>query len=179
MIFYYLVCLAVAGLVFLLLRRWEAGVEADLKEGARAEYDLLRRKRPTLLEGVDPATFEAIHVRVQRPRYPRYLFAVVAVFFLASPVMLGLLSGAAWLAQETGLVPQPGDVATEIYFDSGNASIIRKANPETLAYIVQGWAGFYYFFGMLAFWMLTVWVVMRRYHLRSPGSLEEELIRAR
>ncbi|MBB4657980.1 hypothetical protein [Parvularcula dongshanensis] len=180
MIVFVTACAVLLGLLWALHWLWRRRIEAELTEGAAGEYERHRARDPELMEGMTLERFRAIYARVERPRYPTYLLGAITAFALGTPVLLALMSGAAYYAQRAGLIAQPGEAANRIYFsDSGTASIARRVSPEALSYILQGWAGFYYFFGLLFFWILIVAVAMRRYHARTPGFLREEVLRSR
>lgn len=158
---------------------WKRPVERDIAEGAQTAFQNLSEKDPDLMEGLNETNFAVIYRRTHYPRFPAYALIAFGIFLAGTPIALAILSAIAHLASTVGIIPQPGDAATELYLGSGETSVVRKFNPETLSYILQGWAGFYYFFGLLGFWLGTVYFVMKRYHLRAPGTLREEILRAR
>ncbi|MEM9232607.1 MAG: hypothetical protein AAGA69_00030 [Pseudomonadota bacterium] len=179
MLFYLLFCAIVIGGGYGLHHYWAGRIKADLQYGAKEDFARIQRTDAPLLEGLDEGQFEQIYTETHFPRFPAYVLATVGIFLLGSPIILGLLAGLAYYAAEWGWIPQPGDVATDLYLGAGDASIIRRTDTETLSYIVEGFSGFYYFFGLLFFWMAVVWFVMRRYHKRAPGDLREEVLRRR
>lgn len=177
MLYYLLFCAFVIGSGYALHHFWQKKIRAELDVGASHEAERLRRADAALMDGVSDEDFRQHYTSANLPRFPGYLLATVAAFLIGTPVLLGLLNAIAYYAGRWGLVPQPGEVATDLYLGSGDASIIRKSDPETLSYIVQGFSGFYYFFGLLGFWILVVYLVMRRYHKKAPGSVDEEIRR--
>ena len=179
MFIYLLICAVIIGGGYALHRYWKRKVEADLAAGAKEEYARFTRTEAKLMEGIDEAKFTEIYTATHIPRFPAYLLLTVAIFLVGTPIVLGLLAGLSFYAGEWGLIPQAGEVATDLYLGSGDASIIRRSNPETLSYIVQGYAGFYYFFGLLFFWLGVVYFAMRRYHRKTPGSIREEIMRSK
>lgn len=179
MLIYLLICAVIIGGGYGLHEYWRRKVTEDLHHGARTDYEVFQRHDAKLLDGMDEERFREIYVASQIPRFPSYVLLTVAVFLIGTPVIMALLAGFAFYAGEWGIIPQPGDVATELYLGAGDASLIRKASPETLTYMIQDYAGFYYFFGLLFFWLAVVYVVMRRYHKRMPGSVREEIMRSK
>lgn len=179
MLFYLLFCAVVIGGGYALHRYWAKGITTDLDIGAKEEFARIERTDAALLEGLDQPRFTKIYTATHFPRFPSYVLLTVSVFLIGTPVVLGLLAGISYYAGRWGIIPQAGDVATDLYLGAGDASLIRKTNPETLTYIVQGYSGFYYFFGLLFFWIAVVYVVMKRYHGKAPGSLREEILRRR
>lgn len=179
MVHYAIFSLVILALGYGLLWIWRRRIDAELAEGAGVELTGLRNSDPDLVEGIDEAQFAKIYHRTLFPRFPAYAFTAVAIFLIGTPVVLGLLNAGVVFGLKWGIIPQPGIAATELYLGAGDASVVRKVNPETLSYILQGWSGFYYFFGLLAFWIGTLILVMRRYHGRTPGTLREEILRAR
>lgn len=176
---YYALVLTVLALWFVLLRLWERRVDADITAGAAVQWDLLKRRDPDLLEGFDRARFEALFRRVEAPRGPRHVFAAVAIFLAAAPLVLAGSTLALRALERAGIIPQPAEQAQRLRVTSEGIRIIREADLTTLQYILQGWAGFSTFFSLLIFWVIVFYLVMRRLHARKPGSLREEILRAR
>lgn len=158
---------------------WRRRVDEDLSVGAQTDWDHLRQTQPDLLADLDEDRFGALYAKANLPRFPAYALAALGTFLAGTPIMLGLLNAGAYVSLRLGVVPQPGDAAVDLYFNADGASFVRRVSPEALSYILQGWSGFYLFFGLLIFWMGTVYVLMRRYHTRTPGTLKEEILRAR
>ena len=194
---------------------WRRRIEAELAEGAAAEYERLvlmdqKADRATrtaahledrpeddaelvafrasplatmvgqkpLMTDVTPEGFAPLFARTERPRFPTYALAAVTVFALGTPVVLGLLNVGAMLIERSADVDY-GRVATRLQTGEGGFSVARSMDLTQLQYVIQGFAGFYYFFGLALFWITTVALVMRRYYRRMPGSLREEVLRAR
>lgn len=176
---YILISALVFGLAYGAFYIWRRPVERDIAEGATVEFERLKASDPDLVEGMDEAKFYEIYRAEYYPRFPVYALIALGIFLAGTPIVLGLLSGLVYFGFQWGWIPQPVDAATELYLGSTETSVVRKFNPETLAYILQGWSGFYYFFGLLGFWITTVYFVMKRYHSRTPGTLREEILRAR
>ena len=164
--------------------RWRASIDADLAEGAALEWAHYQRHEPDFVAHLDEAAFKAIYIRVNEPRFPGYALATLVSFFMALPAVFILLSGALWLAGETGIIPEPVDVARQMNLEGGTITILGKdideqTRYEAALYYIRDLAGFYYFFGVLLSWLLIVAFFMRRYHRRRPGYLRDEIIRAR
>ncbi|ADM09005.1 hypothetical protein PB2503_04652 [Parvularcula bermudensis HTCC2503] len=167
------------GLAFAAYRWWRRRVHRELEIGAASTYQRYLSSEPDFLSGITEARFADIYCHALEPRLPGYILAITVLFVLGSPLVLGTLAGLAALAAATGMVPQPGDVAMDLHLNAQGASLVRRFSPDTLAYIVQGWSGFYYFFGLLAYWIALSALLMRRYHRRSSGSLRAAVRRAR
>lgn len=159
--------------------RWARGVDSDIAIGAGAEWDRVTAQDPALLEGVDRATFEKVYRHVHFPRYPGYALAAFSSFILSLPISFGLLAGGLWLAEELGWTPVPQHVAQHYLVENGHMKLVTAATPEAAFYYVSDLGGFYYFFGILIVWIAIVTFFMRRFHMRRPGHLREELLRAR
>ncbi|MEM9421871.1 MAG: hypothetical protein AAF986_05095 [Pseudomonadota bacterium] len=179
MLTYILVTALIIGAVYGVFRLWQRRIDEDLAIGAKADWEMLSSSDPTLLKGLDEPAFQTIYHKTHVPRFPAYVAAAIIMFLVGTPAVLSLLEAIAYFGLRFGIVPQPGDAATQLYLNAEGASVIRRVSPEALSYILQGWAGFYYFFGMLTFWIGLVYVLMTRYHRRTPGTLREEIIRAR
>ncbi|MEM9286560.1 MAG: hypothetical protein AAGA39_11805, partial [Pseudomonadota bacterium] len=81
--------------------------------------------------------------------------------------------------ERTGVIPQPAAAAQQIKLTADGIKLVREADLDALQYILQGWGGFFFFFSLLLFWVgVFVWV-MRRFHSQRPGSLRDEILRAR
>lgn len=159
---------------------WKRHVEADLAEGAVEEWSRLQRADPELVHGLDQPRFAAIYRQVEMPRFPGYAVAVIIVFLLGTPVFLSLLTAGDYLLTEYVFVPPADGQETNIFIDdTGQTRVFSDVPPEAAMYYIEDLGGFYYFFGLLAFWIGIVWFFMRRYHGRTPGSLRDEIIRAR
>lgn len=179
MLGYYLVVLLCVGLAGTALWFWRRRVMADIAVGAPSAFDLLHRQNPALLKGLDRDRFAAIYLRTEMPRLPVTMFGIVTVFLLATPLYLALLSGLAHIATVVGIIPSPLEFADQLTLGRDGIGLAPRFSPEAIAYIAQDWAGFYYFFGLLGFWILTGYVGLSVHHRRTPGTLREEIIRAR
>lgn len=179
MLTYYGICATLLAAAYGLYRLWRRGIDADLREGAGVEYERLRRTDPDLLKDMAPDAFADVYMRTEVPRFPAYALATAALFLGATPLVLGLFNGLAVLMLDSGVVPASQETATSLYLNADGASVLRKTDPETIAYVLEGWAGFYLFFVMLGFWLSVLAIMMRRYHGRTPGTLREEILRAR
>ena len=199
------------GLFFL----WRRRVDAELREGASAEYARLvamdqKAARATetaarldglaeddpdvvafratpaatmvgqapLMAGVEEARFAPIFVRTETPRFPAYALTALTVFALGTPLVVALLNVGAFAIERAGGANY-GETAARLQLDGEGLAVARSMDLTQLQYVIEGFAGFYYFFGLAVFWVLTVALVMRRYHRRTPGSLREEVLRAR
>lgn len=158
---------------------WARRVRAEIAEGAAVEWERLSANDPEVLEGIDRARFEAIYARTHFPRFPAYALAAAASFVAALPLVFGVLAGAIYAAERTGVLPAPVSVADRYLIDGDRMRIVNAAPPEAAYYWVQDLGGFYYFFGVVFAWMAIVWFFVRRYHARRPGYLRDELLRAR
>lgn len=178
MLTYILVTLLIGGLGYAGLHFWQKRIQEEVVEGAEFEYTHYARNESELVDHLNKDEFSTIYARVHSPRFPAYAYVTVMIFLIGAPILLAIQSGLAYLSVRWGLIPQPGDAATSLYLNADGASIIRRTDTTTLSYILQGWSGFYYFFGLLFFWIGLVTVMMRRYHRRSTGSLRDELMRS-
>ena len=179
MLAYFLIIGLIIGVVYGAFWLWQRRVDEDIAVGAKADWERLSASDPALLKGLDEPSFSAIYRRAHLPRFPASIVAAIALFLIGTPLILALLEGGAYALVRFEIIPQPGDAATELYWNAEGASIVRRVSPEALSYILQGWSGFYYFFGLLAFWMGVVYFLMTRYNRRTPGTLREEILRAR
>ncbi|MEM1379918.1 MAG: hypothetical protein AAGH41_04750 [Pseudomonadota bacterium] len=176
---YYLVILCGLALWFVAIRFWQGRVNAEIREGAAIEWDLLQRKDPDLLKGLTQESFTAIFRRVEMPRGPQHVFTAVATFFAGAPFVLALTTILIRFLERTGVIPQPAEQAQQIRLTNDGIQLIAQADLTTLQYILQGWGGFFTFFSLLIFWVIVFFVVFRSFYKRRPGSLREEILRAR
>jgi hypothetical protein len=95
------------------------------------------------------------------------------------PATFGVLAAALLIADRFGVSPAPSDLANRYLIEGDSMRIITVAPPEAALYWIRDLGGFYYFFGVLASWLIIVAVFTRRYHSRRPGHLRDELQRAR
>ncbi|MGF1542961.1 MAG: hypothetical protein ACFB00_00360 [Parvularculaceae bacterium] len=159
--------------------RWSRNVAAEIAEGAEATWARMQAQEPELLAGVDRSTFDAIYARANAPRFPKYALACAAAFALALPATFAVLSGAAFLGERAGVFAPPAEIARYIPLDEVRSAADDGGRDERALYIAESFAGFYYYFGVVAVWLAIVAVAMRKFHLRRPGTLRDELIRAR
>lgn len=172
------VILGVAGGAFWL---WRRKVLSEIAEGAGVEYTRLQKTDPALLAGLDEDRFRAIFHHVEMPRFPAYALGALATFLIGTPLMLGLLGGIDYFMNSMGLIPEPADV-TDRYFIDEDGSLrgwFDNVEREGLQAWLDSLGGFFYYFGLLFFWLLIFWAFMSRYHKRAPGTLRDEIIRAR
>lgn len=175
-----LVPLVFLGLFYGVYRYWKAGVEGEIVEGAAYEYERLSRQDPDLIKGLDEKSFVGFYRTVEMPRLPGYVLAIFVTFIIGTPLMLVALSAGDWAMNHFDMIPQPNDVVTRFLLEEdGTARLVKDVSPEALQYYVRDLGGFYYFFGMLGFWVAIVWLFMYRYHSRAPGLLREEILRGR
>lgn len=168
--------LALAGLAYWF---WMKKVAAEVAEGAAFEWALMQKHESEFLAGITEEKFREIYARVHTPRFPGYALATVATFFLSLPVNLGLLSLGAWAAEKTGLIPEPAEVVRYVRLGGAKATESWQCDTSCQMQIAESFAGFYYFFGMIAGWLVIVWFFTRRFHARRPGLLRDEIIRAK
>lgn len=174
------VILAILGVAYGAYWWWKRQVIADIDEGAQAEFERLSRQDATLMAGLDEPKFRKIYEATEMPRFPGYAVATLATFLLGTPIFLALLAWGDVMMNTTGMIPAPGEVVTRLAIDdTGSTRVMADVPPEALQYYVEDLGGFYYFFGLLLFWIAIVVFFMRRYHARTPGSLRDEIIRAR
>jgi hypothetical protein len=179
MLTYLLLAFVLLGLSGAAYWLWRRRINADLQAGAQAEFERLEHADPALLQGLDLPRFSEIYARTNEPRFPGYALLAFAIFVLSAPFVLGIVDGTFYLAARGGLLAQPGEVATNLYIGSDSASVIRRVSPETFSYVMQGWSGLLYFLVLLGLWLVIGFVLMRRYHRRTPGTLREEVLRSR
>ncbi|WOI53241.1 hypothetical protein [Parvularcula sp. LCG005] len=179
MIGYILFCILFLGACAGIYWYWFRKVSEDLAVGAQAELAHLRKADPALVSDLDDDAFARIYTRVNQPRFPLYALVTVAIFLVGTPIVLILMSAFSYYSLLWGWTPQPNEVALDLYLTADSTSLVRKASPEQLAYMVQDYAGFYYFFGLLIFWIAIAYLTMSQYHRRAPGSLREEVLRSR
>lgn len=158
---------------------WSKKIEAEIVEGAALEWTRLEDNAATMIEGHDRASFDNVYRKVHFPRFPKYALAIAAAFVLALPAVFGALSGALWVGERVGVVAEPADLAKYVPLSDGKTPAQSAYNEERALYLAKDFAGFYYYFGLFAAWLTIVAVFMRFYHQRAPGSLREELVRAK
>ncbi len=170
------VLLALAGGLYW---RWKKKIAEEIAEGAAIEWAMYQKNEPDFLEGMSEEKFREIYARVHTPRFPGYALAAVAAFFISLPVTFAVLNIGLWAASATGLLPEPVDVADRVFIEDGRLVMFKDTPPEAALYYIRDLAGFYYFFGVIASWLLIVWFFMRRFHSRRPGYMRDEIIRSR
>lgn len=179
MLWYYAVVLAVIGAAFVGYRLWVKRVEEDITVGAAAAYAQMQANEPAFMEGLTPEKFRDIYRRVHFPRFPGYAVACMATFLVATPPILGVLSGLLYVADRLGFVAAPIDIAERYFIEGDRVRIFTAAPPEVAIYYAQDLSGFYYFFGLAIAWVIIVFLFMRRFHAGRPGYIRDEIIRAR
>ncbi|MEO0880414.1 MAG: hypothetical protein AAFY22_11975 [Pseudomonadota bacterium] len=170
-----LICLALGGLYWL----WARRIDAEVREGADIEWSHLQEAEPSLLEGYDKERFLQIYRRVHFPRFPGHALAAVCAFVVSLPVTFAAIGASIWLGERLGWIPEPARLSRYIPLGDTSSAEEGYCDAECRLYLVEAYAGFYFFFAILAIWLVIVAVVMRRYHARRPGYLREELIRNR
>ncbi len=168
-----------AALAAALYALWARHVRKEIAEGAGVAYERFRRDEPHLLEGVDEATFARLYARANFPRFPKYLLVSFAAFIAALPAVFALLTAALWGLDRAGLTAEPAELARYVPMGEARTDEGRAQRQEMALYLARDYAGFYYFFGVIASWIAILAVTMREYHRRRPGDVREELIRAR
>lgn len=176
---YYLVAILVLGAWFGVYRYWSRKVEADIAAGAAYEFEHLQRADPELIAGMDQARFHKVFARVEMPRQPFFTWLAAAIFLLCAPLILALTTVTIRWMEVTGIIPQPAEQAQQLKLSADGFRLVRTADLEALELILQGWGGFFSFFALLFFWVAVFYAVMRHYHAQRPGSLREEVLRAR
>ena len=167
--------LVLVGVYFFWVRR----VDSEIAEGAEVEWARMRQYEPEFLEPLTEEEFRAAYRRAKFPRFPKYALATLAAFAIALPVVLGVLGGAILVGERMGLIAEPVELAKYVPLTDAETAEAREHNQEVALYLAKNFGGFYYFFGLLASWLLIVALVMRQFHKRRPGFLREEIILAR
>ena len=178
MISYLLVVTGFLALAWGAYALWRRRVDAELAEGASAEWDRLSRQEAALLSGLDPPRFARVYAVTERPRFPAYALGATSVFLLGLPFVLVLANVLAGRLTRRG--PDYGEAATQLQLgEGGTARLANRVSTEQLQYILEAWAGFGVVLVLFVFWIVVVTLTMHRYHRRAPGSLREEVLRAR
>ncbi len=159
--------------------RWRRKIAAEVAEGAAIDWARLSKNEPEFLEGISEEQFREIYARVHTPRFPGYALATLTTFFVSLPFTLGLLNLLLWAGHETGVIPQPAEVVRYVNLGEAQAAQSWQCGPDCQIYVAEAFSGFYFFFGVIAAWLVIVWFFMRRYHARRPGYLRDEIIRAK
>lgn len=180
MLGFFLVVLLLLALAGGLYWRWRRQVAEEIAEGAAIEWAHFQKNEPEFLKGMSEEKFREIYARVHAPRFPGYALATFATFLISLPATLALLSLALYAGEKMGLVPQPVEMVRYVNLDSVKETTQPwQCAADCQLYIAQAFGGFYYFFGVIAVWLVIVWFFMRRYHRRRPGYLRDEIIRSR
>ncbi|MBI1391547.1 MAG: hypothetical protein GC152_02290 [Alphaproteobacteria bacterium] len=158
---------------------WARRIEAELKEGAAVAFERYVREEPTLIGAMGEDDFTTIYRRSNFPRFPKYFLASLVVFVAALPVVFGFLTGAVWLLDRFDLVAEPAELAKYVPLGDGKTSAGQAQREEMALYMARDFAGFFYFFGVIAAWVGIVSVSMKFYHARRPEDVRDELLRAR
>ncbi len=170
--------LALAGGLYWL---WKKRIAAEVAEGAGYEWAFFQKHEPEFLEGLSEEQFQAIYARVHTPRFPGYALAALATFFLSLPITLGLLNIISYAATATGLIPEPVEIVKYVRIGGSGTPEVQSWQCDTTCQLqlAESFSGFYYFFGVIAAWLVIFWLFMRRFHARRPGLLRDEIIRAK
>ncbi len=179
MLGFFLVVFALLALAGGLYWRWRVKIAEEVAEGAAIEWAHLQKHEPEFLDGITEDKFREVYAKVHTPRFPKYALGAIASFFISLPVTFAVLSLGLWAADAAGFIPEPVDVADRVFVEDDKLIIFKETPPEAALYYVRDLAGFYYFFGVMAAWLVIVWFFMRRFHSRRPGYLRDELIRAK
>ncbi len=170
------VLLALAGGLYWL---WLRKIAGEVAEGAAYEWAFMQKHEPEFLVGITEEQFRQIYARVHTPRFPAYALVATATYFVTMPVTLGLLSAGAWAAEKVGFLPEPVEIVRYVRLGGAKATEPWQCDTICQMQIAESFSGFYYFFGIIAAWLVIVWLFMRRFHARRPGLLRDEIIRAR
>lgn len=176
---YYLIVFVILGGWYGLFRYWSNKVEADIAEGASFEFKRLQKTDPSLLEGIDEGRFRKIFSAVEVSQQPFYTWLSAAIFLIGAPFVLLFTTITIRWMEVVGIIPQPAEQAQRLKLSADGIRLVRTADLEALQLILQGWGGFFSFFALLLFWVAVFYTIMRRYHARRPGSLRDEILRAR
>ena len=159
--------------------RWRRKIAEEVIEGAAYEWAHFQKTEPEFLDGISEEKFREIYAKVHTPRFPGYVLATLATFFISLPVTLGLLSFLQWVGEKLGILPEPVEVVRYVNLGEVKAAEAWQCTIDCQLYIAEAFSGFYYFFGVIALWLGIVWFFMRRFHARRPGYLRDEIIRAK
>jgi hypothetical protein len=168
--------LALAGGLYWL---WLKKIATEVAEGAAYEWAFMQKHEPEFLAGISEELFRKIYARIHTPRFPGYALVATGTFFATMPLTLGLLSLGAWAAEKVGFLPEPVEIVRYVRLGGSKATESWQCDTTCQLQIAESFAGFYYFFGIIAVWLVIVWLFMRRFHARRPGLLRDEIIRAR
>ena len=158
---------------------WRRKVGAEIAEGAAYEWAHFQAHEPDFVAGVSEEKFREVYARVNTPRFPGYALAILATFIAALPVIFAALTLVMLVAGKLGMAPAPVEIVRVVHLGETNTPAIGQCNAQCQLQVAAAFAGFYYFFGVLAAWLGIVAFYMRRFHKRRPGYLRDEIIRAR
>ena len=158
---------------------WAKRVEAQIVEGAETAWARYEADEPEMIAGVSKEMFRDLYRKSAFPRFPKYFLISVIAFALTLPAVFAILSGLLWSADQLGLTTQPAELAKYVPLGETNDAAEREQRETVALYLARNFAGFYYFFGVIAAWMGIVALVMRNYHQTRPGSLRDQLLLAR
>lgn len=168
------------GLIWAVYFYWRRIVHSELREGAEFEYSRFVKSDPDLLKGLDQAGFHAIFHRTEMPRRPLYVAGAVSTFLIGTPIFMGALAGLDYMMNRFGLIPRPADMAGVFLLKADGTVRFFKNLPEEGALMyIENFGGFFYFFGLLGFWLFILWFFMNHYYKNAPGALRDEIIRHR
>ncbi len=181
---FYLAVMAALAVAAALYWRWRKAIDEEIAEGAGIEWAHFQKHEPEFLEGLSEDAFRAVYRRVHAPRFPGYVLAAAATFFVSLPVTLALLSAILWGAAKVGAIPEPAEVVEQMSLEGDSIRLLGKdidaqTRYDMALYYIGDLAGFYYFFGVIVVWLAIVAFYTRRYHARRPGYLRDEIIRSR
>lgn len=157
---------------------WRRRVDAEVAEGAEIEWDRLGRAEPDLVQGLDLERFRAVYAKVMTPRGPLYMLMGAAAIVAATPLIFMVMSGAIYLADMLGLTPERFNIVGFVTVEDGVVRLLDQGS-EIARYWNFSIVGFALFFGLIIAWVAIASLFARAYWRRLPGSLREEIIRAR
>ena len=179
MITAFVIFAAAIPVLFWLHRLWSKQVAEEMKGGAEVQWGVLSAQSPDLLAGLDQQRFAEIYRATHFPRAPGYALYCYTALVLGTPVLLGLFSACLAVASALGLRPEPFHIHGFFSTLGGGAADLVATQPEIFRYLRFDAAGIYIFFGMILGWVAVVSYFARRFYKTAPGSLREEIIRAR
>ncbi|MEL6370590.1 MAG: hypothetical protein AAFY84_02885 [Pseudomonadota bacterium] len=160
--------------------RWSQKISEELLEGAEIAWDRYWEAEPEFLGDLTKQEFQAVYSKVNFPRFPKYVLGCLIAFVAALPIVFGILGLTVWIGDQTGLFAKPDQIAQYVPLSGFNhKSITEQQKQEMALYLARDFAGFYYFFGVIAAWLVTVALFARHFYRHRPGYLRDELIRTR
>ncbi|GEM_PF-1152126 len=156
---------------------WKRKTEAEIAEGAKYEYQRLVEAKADMVRDISEQEFYALYYKTEIPRYPGYMIAASISFLLSIPLLLVILAAGQWAMNKWLDNTIPEIYLNQFVFGENGFSPLARIEPEALHFILNDWAGFYYFFGFLIAWGLVFAFFMKRYHENTPALLREEIIR--